>query len=386
MDGSRPGHPVAGPALEANTRGRSEETMHFGLTEEQELLQETLRRFTGHELPPNRLRELFDAGNGFDDDIWRRAAEMGLCGLTVPQAFGGSGLELLDQALAFEVLGESAVPGPFLGHALACLALTRGGSDEQKRRWLPHLAAGEVIGSVALCEAGQRWEPEDWQLAFDDGRATGTKRFVEAGPQTQLFVVGLAGGRLGLVERDSAGVRLEPVDRSDRTRPLADLRLENAVLDPLAGGGAGVAEAIMDAARILLAADAFGAAWRLIRLTTEYTQNREQFGTKIAQFQAVKHQLANMAMETEPMRGLVWYAAYAFDHLEQEVAREAATAKAHITDRAVQIGRSAVSLHGGIGFTWECDVHFWLKRTMFDRVWLGSPASHRERLARLAGW
>ena len=121
-------------------------------------------------------------------------------------------------------------------------------------------------------------------------------------------------------------------------------------------------------------------------MTVDYARTREQFGTPIAQFQAVKHQLANMAMEAEPMRGLVWMAAYAFDHRREDVAREAAIAKAHVTDRVVQIGRDAVSLHGGIGFTWECDVHFWLKRAMHDRTWLGGPAIHRERLAQLSNW
>jgi len=359
--------------------------MHFGLTEEQDLLQETLRRFTGEALPPNRLRELFNAGEGFDEDLWRGAAKLGLCGLVVPESLGGAGLELLDQALACEVLGESAAPGPFLGHALACLALVRGGSPAQQQSWLPRLASGDVLASVAFAEAGDRWSPEDWQIAPRQGRATGLKRFVEATSRTQLIIVGLEGGRLGLLESGSAGVRLEPVDRSDRTRPLADLQLDDAAIEPLPAGPE-VARAILDAARILLSADAFGAAWRLIRMTADYARTREQFGTPIAQFQAVKHQLADMAMEAEPMRGLLWHAAYSFDHRPDELAREAATAKAHITDRAVQIGRGAVSLHGGIGFTWECDVHFWLKRTMFDRVWLGSPRAERERLARLAGW
>ena len=143
---------------------------------------------------------------------------------------------------------------------------------------------------------------------------------------------------------------------------------------------------IHDAAYVLLAADAFGAAWRLIRATVDYCQTREQFSTPIAQFQSVKHQLANMACEAEPMRSLIWYAAYAFDHRPEELSREAATAKAHVTDVATRIGRDAVSLHGGIGFTWECDVHFFLKRAMHDRTWLGDPRWHRARLAQLAGW
>jgi alkylation response protein AidB-like acyl-CoA dehydrogenase len=121
-------------------------------------------------------------------------------------------------------------------------------------------------------------------------------------------------------------------------------------------------------------------------MTVEYTLAREQFGTRLAQFQSVKHELANLAMRSEPMRGLLWYAAYAFDHIAAEREREAAVVKAHITDTALDVARSAVELHGGIGFTWECDVQFWVKRAMFDRTWLGSPRAHRERIAKLARW
>ena len=357
--------------------------MHFGLTEEQNLLQETLRRFMSEKLPPQRLRACFDEGSGFDESLWQGAAEVGLPGLIVSEEFGGSGLEMLDLALAFEVLGEAAAPGPFLGHALATLAIGRAGSPEQKQKWLPKLASGEIIGGCALAEAEDRWEPAVWAIEVHEALASGTKTLAEAGPNTGLLVVGLSGGKLGLVETGAQGLRLEGVDGVDRSRPLATLHLDDTPLEILTGSAS---QDLMDAARILLAADAFGAAWKLIRLTVDYCQTREQFSTPIAQFQAVKHQLANMAKEAEPMRGLIWYAAYAFDHRRDEVAREAATVKAHVTDRAVQIGRDAVSLHGGIGFTWECDVHFWLKRTLHDRVWLGGPAAQRERLADLAAW
>lgn len=363
--------------------------MHFGLTEEQELLQETLRRFASETLPPNRLREQFDLGTGFDAEFWRGAAEVGLTGLVVPEAFGGAGLELLDLALAFEVLGEAAAPGPMLGHALTTLAIARGGSEDQKRRWLPGLASGEIVGGAAFGEAGDRWDPEDWSLLEEDGRLTGAKTFAELGPHTQLLLVGCRGRALAIVETAASGLRIEPVDGVDRGRALAHAHFEaapGARLDGPHSGPGSLAEQILDAARILLAAESFGAAWKLIRTTVDYAQTREQFSTPIAQFQAVKHQLANMAMEAEPMRGLVWIAAYAFDHRPEDRPREACLAKAHITDRVVQIGREAVALHGGIGFTWECDVHFWLKRAMHDRTWLGGPTVHRERLARLADW
>ena len=143
---------------------------------------------------------------------------------------------------------------------------------------------------------------------------------------------------------------------------------------------------LRDAALVLLAADAFGAGSRLVDMSVEYDRTREQFGVTIGHFQALKHQLANMAVEIEPCRGLFWYAAHAFDHIQPESERSAAVAKAHITDCAMQIARDAVEAHGGIGFTWECDVQLWFKRVMFDRALLGTPSVHRERVAQLSGW
>jgi alkylation response protein AidB-like acyl-CoA dehydrogenase len=358
--------------------------MHFGLTEEQELLQQTVREFAAKELPPPRLRAIFESNTGFDAALWRGAAELGVAGLMAPERYGGAGLELLDLALVFEVLGEAAMPGPFLGHALALLALARGGSAAQRERWLPSLAKGEAIGTVALAEAGSAWEPERWVTALANGRVSGTKEFVPHAAGADLLVVGTTGG-LALVERAARGVSITPVDGVDRTRVLGHVSFDGSPAETL-GGGRELAESVLDAGRVLLAADAFGAAWKLIRTTVEYTSTRQQFGQPLAQFQAIKHQLANLATEAEPLRGLYWYAAHAFDHLPQDRAAAAAAAKAHVTERAADVARLCVELHGGIGFTWECDVQFWLKRSMFDRTFLGNPQVQRERIAQLGGW
>jgi alkylation response protein AidB-like acyl-CoA dehydrogenase len=143
---------------------------------------------------------------------------------------------------------------------------------------------------------------------------------------------------------------------------------------------------LRDAALVLLAADAFGAAHRLVRMTVEYAMTRQQFGQPIAQFQALKHQLANMAVDVDPTRGLWWYAAHVYDHAPARAERAAALAKAHITERAQQVARDAVECHGGIGFTWESDVQLWFKRILFDRQWLGTPEEHRGRIAQMSDW
>jgi alkylation response protein AidB-like acyl-CoA dehydrogenase len=358
--------------------------MDFGLSEEQRLLQDTIRGYAAAECPAARLRQLFEKGEGHDPALWAGLAEIGVAGLALPEAYGGSGLEVLDLALAAEVLGESALPVPFLGHALAGLAIAWGGSPAQRAAWLPRLATGDALATVAIGEAGDRWQPEQWQTECSAQRVSGRKRFVPDAEAAELFVVGTRGGGLALVERGAA-VRAARVRGVDRTRGLGELELADAPAQELPDG-ARVAARVCDAGLVLTAADAFGAAWRLLRMTTAYTGTREQFGTRLAQFQAVKHQLANAVTELEPARGLLWYAAHALDHLPERAAHAAAVAKAHITDRAIGVARDAVELHGGIGYTWESDVQIWFKRVLFDRAWLGTPEVHRERSARSSGW
>jgi len=356
--------------------------MNFSLSEEQELLQQTVRTFVEKECPAPSVRAIFDGARDAVPALWKGLAQIGIAGLAVSESHGGAGLELLDLALVSEELGRGAVPVPFLGHALATLALARGGSAAQQERHLPRLAAGDARGTVALAEEGARWLPQEWRVELANGRVSGRKQFVPEADGADVFVVGCRGGALALVEAGPA-VRTAAEPTLDRGRPLATVDFEDAPAQRL---DAGDAARLVDAGSVLLAADAFGAAHHLVRATAAYLQTRQQFGQPLAQFQAVKHQLANMALEVDPTRGLWWYAAHAFDHAPDEASRTAALAKAHVTDRAQQVARDAVEAHGGIGFTWECDVQIWFKRVLFDRLWLGAPGLHRERFAALEGW
>ncbi len=359
--------------------------MDFGLSEEQEILQQTVAQFLEGECPVTRVRDIFDADEPYDAKVWAGLCELGIAGLLVPEEHGGAGLGMVDLALVAEVLGRGAFPGPFLGHALATVALLEGGSEAQQRRWLPRLASGEALGSVALGEASGSWEPDEWTPSLDGDMVSGTKTWSPAAAGADLLVVGVAGGELVLVECGAAGVTVEPIESVDRTRRLDAVVLESAPCERLADG-ARAARRVRDAGLALLAADAFGGASRLLAMAVEYAGTREQFGVTIGHFQAVKHKLADMAVEVEPARGLYWYAAYAWDALPDESERASAVAKAHLTDRFMQAARDSVEIHGGIGFTWECDVQFWFKRAMFDRAFLGQPALHRERAAALGGW
>jgi alkylation response protein AidB-like acyl-CoA dehydrogenase len=356
----------------------------FGLSEEQELLQATVRQFAERECPPAVRRRQFESPEDQSLELWRGLVDLGVSGLAVPEAHGGAGLGLLELALAAEALGHAALPGPFLGHALAGLAVSLGGSEAQQRTWLPRLASGECLGTIAFPEPDGASQPEAWS-AKANGAASGVKSLVPAAAQADLFVVGVAGPGLALVERRAAGVSVEPVAGADRTRRVGRLVLEGAACEPLARC-AEAASRVRDAALVLLAADALGGAARCVETSVEYAKTREQFGVTIGHFQALKHQLADMALAVEPSRALVWYAAHAFDAIPAEAPRAAALAKAHLTDVYLEVARATVEAHGGIGFTWESDVQIWYKRAMFDRAFLGTPAVHRERAARLAGW
>ena len=356
--------------------------MNFDTSEEQELLQETLAQLIENECPATRVREVFDGDTGHDPALWKSLMEMGMGGLAVPEEYGGAGLELIDLALATETMAYGGAPGPFFAHSLASLALVLGGSEAQKKKWLPRLAAGEALGTVAFAEGGGVWQPEEWQLAAGD-KLSGSKHYVHSAEIADLFVVGTAGGGLSLVESGDH-VKVQLFDGVDRARRVATVEFAGSAAEAMPGSDVGART--RDAGCVLLAADAFGTASRLVDMAVEYAKTREQFGVTIGHFQALKHQLANMAVDIEPSRGLFWYAAHAFDRIPEDAARYAALAKSHIPERGMQIARDVVEAHGGIGITWECDVQIWFKRMMLDRAWLGTPAVHRERAADLAGW
>lgn len=362
--------------------------MNFLLNAEQHEIQRSVERYLDAQLDTVELHRRFDAEAPEDSHsaaLWAGLADLGIFSLPVPEADGGLGLEMIDLALVAEALGSRAAPVPFLGHVLAIMAIAQAGSAEQKAHWLPRLMGGETIATVALSGAASGWGPDSWPTAWSPA-LSGRWSLVPDAEVAQLIVVGLLGGDLGLVEAGAPGVRHSPLSSTDRTRRLGQLHLEQAAVQRLPGGQAFAAQ-LCHAALVLLAADAFGGATRCHQLATRYAQERVQFGQPIGQFQAVKHQIADMLVAVEPARGLYWYAAHAFDHgSAQESACMAALAKAHLAESFLSVARRCVELHGGMGYTWEMDVHIFLRRAMFDYAWLGQPAVHRSRLAQLQGW
>jgi alkylation response protein AidB-like acyl-CoA dehydrogenase len=358
--------------------------MSFDLSGEQTLLRDSIQEYAVRNCPYTRLHELFDAEDGFDAKLWSGLLDLGVAGLAVPEDRGGDGFGLAELAVAAEALGRAAFPGPFLGHVLATLAVDRAGSDAQRDRWLPGLISGELTASTAFAEDGSRWQPEEWLLAGDGG-LSGAKLNVLQADRADLLLVGLAGGGLALVESSAGGVTVEEIPAMDRTRRIQRVIFDGASFEELPAGRE-TSGKVRDAALVLLAADAVGGAQRAVEMSVDYAKEREQFGVPVGSFQGLKFQLANMAAEVEPCWALFFHAANAFDRGDDDAARVAALAKARITEVYLKAARDATEAHGGIGFTWEYDLQFYLKRAMFDHAFMGAPSVHYGRAADLAGW
>ncbi len=375
----------------------------FGLSEDQEALQRAAREFLARECPPALVRETAGTPDGIPRALYAKMAELGWTGLIVPEKDGGLGLGVLDLALVLEELGRVVAPGPFLGTQLVTAALLRAGTAAQKKRWLPRLIAGEVSGALAYLEESDRHDAAGITLkaraARGGYRLDGAKLFVPGVPGADLLVVaartqagtGPRGVSLFLVEANAPGVRAKPLETIDLTRRVGEVELRGVTVEKTAllgqaGAGWPLLARLLDLGAVGIAADSLGGAARALELAVEYSKVREQFGRKIGSFQALKHMAAEVAAEVEPARSLVWYAAYAFDRRPAEAARAAAIAKARLGEvYSLAVNRS-VQMHGGIGFTWEHDLHLWFKRARWNEVAYGDPAFHRERLAEMDGY
>jgi alkylation response protein AidB-like acyl-CoA dehydrogenase len=351
--------------------------MKFHLSSEQTAIQDAVRGTLADVWPMARLHGFADGDADFDPTSWQALMALGLGGLLLPEADGGSGLGLVEAALVAEVAGAAAAAGPIAAQMLGAAIIARS-ANPQARAHLAGVASGETVVTLAF---GGGWLPASW----DATPAAGAVRFVEAARSAQLFILGTAGGGLALVPA-GAGVEIAPVRSTDRSRRLSSVSFDNAEAITLFEAGDPFVARAFDAALVLVAADALGGAQQAADMSVGYAKDRVQFGQPIGRFQALKHQLAHMALDVEPARALVWYAAYAHDAGLPDAARAAAMAKAHLADVYVRTTRAAIAAHGGIGYTWDYGLNYWFRRAVHDRAMLGSPALHRARAADLAGW
>jgi alkylation response protein AidB-like acyl-CoA dehydrogenase len=358
--------------------------MDFQLSEDQLALQSAANDLLGREASPERVRAVVDGGGGWDRSLWAALVEQGWPGIAVPEDRSGVGLGWVEAAVLLESVGAHVAPVPVLGQLVAAGALVEASSDGG--------AAGSEIGdALAGLVSGDRiavgaFRPLHAAVDGDGGRwvISGTTEPVPFAPSADLLVVPAvtADGeeRLVLVELDEH-TRPPAVAAMDRTREVGRVVLEGAPAVEL--GGAEAVQQHVDRGASAHSAELLGIASRCLELAVAYAEDRVQFGRPIGSFQAVKHRCADMLVDVEGMRSASWWAAWCLSAGDPEADAAASVAKSWCSDAADRVVRSALQVHGGIGFTWECDVHLYLKRAQLDRTAFGDAAWHRDRLASL---
>lgn len=374
--------------------------MEFGFSEEQELLRASVRKFLDERAPLAEVRKLSQSPDGFGRGLWKEMAELGWLGLALPEAHGGAGLGWVDVVVLLEETGRSLFPSPLVSTLLAASAIAELGSAAQQARWLPGLADGSRIGTLAILEASDAFVPGALELAGEptgDGfRLSGSKRFVCDAGASNLFVVAFRSGRgrealsLGVIEAEQPGVSAQDFPTLDATKRMGTLKLSNAGIatDAVLGepGRAWPAlERLFDRAAVAVSAEAIGAAERAVELTAKFARERIQFGEPIGRFQGVKHPLAEMHVDVESWKSLTYYAAWALDAAPAEVPRYASMAKAYASEAFRRIGVDGVQLHGAVGYTAEYDIQLYLKRSKWVATAFGDADWHYERVAALGG-
>lgn len=361
--------------------------MDFGLSDEQKMLEASLRGYLGNALPMQRRRAIAQAGKGHDGELARGLVAQGLAGLVVPERHGGSGLGVLDAAVAAESLGFHAVPGGFAGQlVMAPLGLQASATEAQQEVWLPRIASGEV--RIAVAFAGATGQTGAAQATLDGDKLSGRLTRVLDGAGATHLMVYLSDGRAALVGLTEVGVNPSLIPSLDRTRPLLDVTLDGAAATVLDAANDRIAARtrVLDAGRVMLAADTLGAALAMLDQAVAYAKERVQFGRVIGSFQGVKHTLADQVTALEPCRSLVWFAAHAQDHAPDEARLAALQAKAHLDEIGRDVARHATEVHGGMGFTDLLGLHYWWKRVDTNRQLLGTPERCRAEAAEVQGW
>jgi alkylation response protein AidB-like acyl-CoA dehydrogenase len=378
--------------------------MDFGFGEEQGLLRETTRRFLVEHQSRADLRRVMESSDPFDAALWRQGAALGWTAMLIPAAYeGGSVTEqpLVDLVVLAEELGRALNPGPLVPSNVVADAIARFGSEEQAARHLPGLARGDITAAWCLSGDGSP-EPGTVEVqARPNGngwRLDGVSRYVHGAHHAGIVLVVATGpggaAQTFLVERPSPGLSERSLMGLDLTRRFAEVRFDNVEIpegaELVSRGidegveGSAVLARCLAVATVLQAAESVGAAEVLFEETVEYVKRRVQFGRAIGSFQAIKHRLAELHMEVEAMRVAAEYAALALGDGMDDAAEAVATAGAYVDDAFAHLCGEALQLHGGIGFTWEHDVHLFSRRAKVNQVLYGDGAWHREQLVRLS--
>jgi alkylation response protein AidB-like acyl-CoA dehydrogenase len=361
--------------------------VYFDLNDEQEQIKRTAREFLASRYKPERIRELTETDLGFEESDWQEMVELGWPGLALPEEHGGQGLGIVELAAVFEEMGYALPPSPLLSNTVAGLALALCGSEDQRAEFLAPLAAGEKRGTVALFDAGSPAVIGEFEMEARQGDGgvvlEGEKVLVMDAGAADFLLVATSDGRRHIVERDQPGVSLTQEPSIDLTRRVYSIRFDSVEVPAERTLPAEQEDylPVLQRGCVAISAELTGIAQRTMEMAVDYAKERQQFGRPIGSYQAVSHRCAQMLLETEGARSATYYAAWAADASPEDLPLAASMAKAYASDAGWRVAGESLQVHGGIGFTWEHDLHLWLKRATVDSATFGDAHWHRERVA-----
>jgi alkylation response protein AidB-like acyl-CoA dehydrogenase len=371
--------------------------LDFGFSEEQEMLRDAAKRFLADNCPTKFVRQMMADATAHDAGFWKKLVDLGWPGLLIPENYGGQGGSFLDMTVVVEEAGKALVPGPFFTTALLGAPLViAGGSDDLKKDVLPRMAKGEFIGTVAIAESSGRFDADGIQMkatkSGSDYVLSGEKFFVpDAHVANGMAVAARTGGSgakgvsLFLVPANAKGVTVTQLKTVDMTRRLCHVKFDGVKAEGMIGKvdeGWPILSRALNIATAALATEMVGTAQKALDLSVEYAKTRVQFGKPIGSFQAVKHKCVDMMVAVENARSLVYYACWTVDTGNDEQATSVPMAKAYASDMAKNVTSEAIQVHGGIGFTWEHDMHLYHRRALAGEANFGNAPVHRESVAR----
>ena len=360
--------------------------MYFGLSEEQKSLEENINRFLEDNASLDVIKAVANGESEKAQQVHQGIIDLGLSGLVVPEEYGGLELNMLFATVVASALGSGTAPVPYAGsYVMAPIAINLGGDEQQKSNWLPKIAGGECVIGVGLSEyVGAR---EDSGIEFSNGKLSGRCLFLIDGKDADAYLLADKSGQFFLVDSSSSGITVTELTTVDKTRTSIELVLDKVDAEILPNSSnKEVIEKVLDAGRLMLAADTVGAAQVMLDKSVAYSLERKQFGRLIGSFQAVKHMCAEMAAELEPCHSMIWHAAHCQDNVPEEARLMACQTKAHVSEVGKQVSKTATEVHGGMGFTDELGLHYWFKRIGLNRQLLGSPELIREEAGKLQGF
>lgn len=355
--------------------------MQFGLSESQQILKHTAQKFLAGECPMAEVRRQMETPTAYDAELWAKLAGQGFLGVIFPEEYGGMGLGVVELILFMEEAGYAHLAGPFFSTvALAGAVIESVASPEQKKKYLSKIASGDARATLAALEATASWDPAELQMAATGGKLTGEKLFVTDAAVADFIVVPARNG-VFLVDAKAPGVRIEAMNGLDLGRKIYSVQFDNTPAEKL-GSGEGL-ERGLAIATVALSAELVGGMQRTLDITVAYAKTRKQFGKPIGIYQAVQHQCSDMYLETESSRSATYYAAWALQENADDAAAAVAIAKMYASDASRTVGNRGIQVHGGMGFTWENDLHLYYRRAKASETMLGDATFHRERIARL---